>query len=220
MDAARSWPLIAGLVRATVNRIGRASAALPPFAVAIVNAATIMRSARNFHPEWGYFAPTPSFARTLRVAVIAAAIGATAGSVVVVSLTGSSRSKAYDTAGPAHALMSHKLAVSAPASELTKTAATMGDRAPPALAPPSPDLAKSIEFAPAVAANPNPDLVPPRKSPPSAHRPRVAHVPKYPRSERGFARSFQLPHNSGLVQFDQFCCAWTTPATRRNAFGW
>jgi hypothetical protein len=194
---------------------------LPAFSVAIVNAATIMRSARNFHPEWGYFAPTPSFARTLRVAVIAAAIGATAGSVVVVSLIGSSRSKAYDTSGPARALASNKMAVSAPGSELTKAAATMDDRAPPALAPPSPDLARSIEFAPArAAATPQPDVIPPRRSPIRAHRPRLAHGPKYPRTVRGFARSLQLPHNSGLVQFDQFCCAWTTPPARRNAFEW
>jgi hypothetical protein len=47
-----------------------------------------MRSAGNFHPEWGYFAPAPSFMRTLRVAVVATAVGATAGAGVVVSLVG------------------------------------------------------------------------------------------------------------------------------------
>jgi len=194
---------------------------LPAFRVAIVNAATIMHSARNFHPEWGYLAPTPSFARTLRVAVIAAAIGATAGSVVVISLIGGSRSKAYDTSRPAHALVSNKLAVSAPASELTKTAATVGDPAPAALAPPSPDPAGLIENAAApAAAAATPDVLPPRKSRMRVHRSRVAHVQKYPRSERRFARSFQLPHNSGLVQFDQFCCSWTRPPAQRNAFGW
>jgi hypothetical protein len=45
-----------------------------------------MRHAGNFHPEWGYLAPDPSFARTARIAVVAAAIGATAGSAVVFSL--------------------------------------------------------------------------------------------------------------------------------------
>ena len=45
-----------------------------------------MRSAGNFHPEWGYLAPTPSFVRTLRIALVATAIGATAGAGVVVSL--------------------------------------------------------------------------------------------------------------------------------------
>jgi hypothetical protein len=45
-----------------------------------------MRHAGNFHPEWGYLAPAPSFARTARIAIVAAAIGATAGSAVVFSL--------------------------------------------------------------------------------------------------------------------------------------
>ena len=45
-----------------------------------------MRSAGNFHPEWGYLAPAPSFMRTVRIAVVATAIGATAGAGVVVSL--------------------------------------------------------------------------------------------------------------------------------------
>jgi hypothetical protein len=45
-----------------------------------------MRSAANFNPEWGYLAPAPSFVRTVRIAVVAAAVGATAGAAVVFSL--------------------------------------------------------------------------------------------------------------------------------------
>ena len=45
-----------------------------------------MRHAGNFNPEWGYIAPAPSFLRTARVFVVAAAIGATASAVVVFSL--------------------------------------------------------------------------------------------------------------------------------------
>lgn len=45
-----------------------------------------MRFAGNFHPEWGYLAPAPSFMRTVRIVVIATAVGATAGAVVVLSL--------------------------------------------------------------------------------------------------------------------------------------
>lgn len=45
-----------------------------------------MRHAGNFNPEWGYLAPTPSFARTVRIAIVAAAIGATGGAAVVFSL--------------------------------------------------------------------------------------------------------------------------------------
>src|SRR5580704_3696349 len=47
-----------------------------------------MRYAGNFHQEWGYLAPAPSFIRTARVILVAAAVGATAGAGVVVSLVG------------------------------------------------------------------------------------------------------------------------------------
>jgi hypothetical protein len=45
-----------------------------------------MRFADNFNPEWGYLAPAPGFMRTARIVVVAAAIGASAGSAVVFSL--------------------------------------------------------------------------------------------------------------------------------------
>jgi hypothetical protein len=45
-----------------------------------------MRSAGNFSPGWGYLAPAPSFARTARIVLVATAIGATAGTGVVLSL--------------------------------------------------------------------------------------------------------------------------------------
>jgi hypothetical protein len=45
-----------------------------------------MRHARNFNPEWGYLAPAPSFLRTARIVVVAAAVGASAGAAVVFSL--------------------------------------------------------------------------------------------------------------------------------------
>ncbi len=46
----------------------------------------LMRHARNFNPEWGYLAPAPSFMRTARIVVVAAAVGASAGAAVVFSL--------------------------------------------------------------------------------------------------------------------------------------
>ena len=46
----------------------------------------MMRFAGNFNPEWGYLAPAPSFIRTVRIAVVAAAVGATAAAAVVFSL--------------------------------------------------------------------------------------------------------------------------------------
>jgi len=45
-----------------------------------------MRSADNFNPEWGYLAPAPNFLRTARIALVAAAIGATSGGAVVYAL--------------------------------------------------------------------------------------------------------------------------------------
>jgi hypothetical protein len=45
-----------------------------------------MRSAGNFHPVWGCMAPAPSFVRTLRNAIVATAVGATAGAGAVVAL--------------------------------------------------------------------------------------------------------------------------------------
>lgn len=46
----------------------------------------VMHPARNFNPEWGYLAPAPNFMHTLRIAVVAAAVGATGGAAVVFSL--------------------------------------------------------------------------------------------------------------------------------------
>jgi hypothetical protein len=46
----------------------------------------MMRSTGNFSPEWGYLGPTPSILRTVRVVLVATAIGATAGAGVVLSL--------------------------------------------------------------------------------------------------------------------------------------
>jgi hypothetical protein len=45
-----------------------------------------MRHAGNFNPEWGYLAPAPGFLRTVRIALVAAAVGASAGGAVVFSL--------------------------------------------------------------------------------------------------------------------------------------
>ena len=47
-----------------------------------------MRNGGNFHPEWGYLAPAPGFVRTVRVVLVATAVGAAAGAGVVFSLVG------------------------------------------------------------------------------------------------------------------------------------
>src|SRR5262249_41616116 len=44
-----------------------------------------MRHTANFHPEWGYLAPAPSFIRTARIVLAATAVGAILGSGAVFS---------------------------------------------------------------------------------------------------------------------------------------
>jgi hypothetical protein len=62
-----------------------------------------MRFGDNFNPEWGYLAPARSFMRTARVAIVAAAIGATSGAAVVFSLI--DRPAAEETSIAAHTLV-------------------------------------------------------------------------------------------------------------------
>jgi hypothetical protein len=64
-----------------------------------------MRSAGNFHPEWGYLAPAPSFMRTARIVLVATAIGATAGAAVIISLVPRPSTDAANTSIAAHALV-------------------------------------------------------------------------------------------------------------------
>jgi hypothetical protein len=45
-----------------------------------------MRSPRNFHPEWGYLAPSPSFVRMARIVLIAVAVGGIGGASIVLSM--------------------------------------------------------------------------------------------------------------------------------------
>ena len=52
-----------------------------------------MTYAKNAHPEWGYLAPAPSLMRATRIALIATAVGATVGCVVVLSLVDARRAR-------------------------------------------------------------------------------------------------------------------------------
>lgn len=96
-----------------------------------------MRSAGNFHPEWGYLAPAPSFMRTLRIALVATAIGATAGAAVVVSLVARPASGSAESSIAAHALVA-----GTPIANSTSAAA----------APAPPPAAQQSTAAPAQAA--------------------------------------------------------------------
>jgi hypothetical protein len=86
-----------------------------------------MRSAGNFHPEWGYLAPAPGFMRTVRIALVATAIGAVAGAVVVVSLV--ERPGANDDSS---SIASHALVTSAPIVTAPVVAAAPVSKAVPA----------------------------------------------------------------------------------------
>ncbi len=64
-----------------------------------------MRSTGNFSPEWGYLAPAPSILRTVRVLLVATAIGATAGAGVVLSLVDHSVGDGDKVAAAARAIV-------------------------------------------------------------------------------------------------------------------
>jgi hypothetical protein len=104
-----------------------------------------VRSAGNFHPEWGYLAPAPSFMRTARIALVATAIGATAGAVVVVSLAAHPGADAENTSIAAHAL------VTAPPVVVTSPAPPVA-KASPAVAPASMAAQQRQAMTPGVQA--------------------------------------------------------------------
>lgn len=116
-----------------------------------------MRSAGNFHPEWGYLAPAPSFMRMVRIALVATAIGAVGGAVVVVSLVerpGSNDS----TAIAAHALLTRAPVLKSPAvaSRAAEPAVTSVPSAQPAVtATPAHVAASPAPSAVASAAKPD-----------------------------------------------------------------
>lgn len=108
-----------------------------------------MRNAGNFHPEWGYLAPAPSFLRTARTVIVATAIGATAGAAVVFSLVDhpaaddslpaasvAARTLARPNADAAPATVKHAatgtgIAVSSAASSASPQPAARSTQAPP-----------------------------------------------------------------------------------------
>ncbi|HTV38563.1 MAG TPA: hypothetical protein VMF12_19195 [Xanthobacteraceae bacterium] len=113
-----------------------------------------MRSAGNFHPEWGYLAPAPSFMRTARVALVATAIGATAGAVVVVSLVARPGANDDNSSIAAHALVSAAPLVTAPVVSASPPAGKAPATVTPAMTPP-PAMAQAPAppKTPAVAAS-------------------------------------------------------------------
>jgi hypothetical protein len=88
-----------------------------------------MRSGRNFHPEWGYLAPSPSFIRTARIVLIAVAVGGIAGASIVLSLaerpTGEASVAARTLTRPAELA---SVPVGTPGAAQVKTQAAMQDQ--------------------------------------------------------------------------------------------
>jgi hypothetical protein len=103
-----------------------------------------MRSAGNFHPEWGYLAPAASFMRTARIVLVAMAIGATAGAAVIISLVQRPAADAANTSIAAHALVT-----SVPVVDEPPVASAATDQ--PALAPSQSAAAATALPAPASA---------------------------------------------------------------------
>lgn len=92
-----------------------------------------MRQARHLHPEWGILAPPPSFARAMRILVIAAAVGAAAGSGVILSLTDRTPAAARTLATPEAAPAQPR---STPLSALVKSRGVIETEPAKATAPP------------------------------------------------------------------------------------
>jgi hypothetical protein len=103
-----------------------------------------MRSAGNFNPEWGYLAPAPSFMRTLRVVLVATAIGATAGAAVVISLIDRPAGRSDETAS----IAPHAIVTSAQASPATEMPAATA-----AVAAPIKNMAAEPAMAPSAGAS-------------------------------------------------------------------
>jgi hypothetical protein len=129
-----------------------------------------MRSAGNFHPEWGYLAPAPSFMRTVRIALVATAIGATAGAVVVVSLVERPGSNDDNTSIAAHALVTSapvitSTAAAAPAKSDASAAAVPvpqklgqagAETGTPAVTSPAPIATNAVAIADKLESGPSP----------------------------------------------------------------
>jgi hypothetical protein len=98
-----------------------------------------MPFAGNFHPEWGYLAPAPSFMRTARIVAVATAIGATAGAAVVLSLAGRPAPGDVASAGKTfvvvHSLVQPAEAAVPSAASVAAAPMTVPAEAPPAVQP-------------------------------------------------------------------------------------
>ena len=121
-----------------------------------------MRSTGNFHPEWGYLAPSANFIRTARTALIAVVVGGIAGASVVLPLV---ERPAGESSVAARALVASVPVDTPRAAQITprrsahKSAPTDGSRSASqssasSNAPPPTSGAAVAEVPPAKAASP------------------------------------------------------------------
>jgi hypothetical protein len=154
-----------------------------------------MRSAGNFSPEWGYLAPAPSFMRTARVVLVATAIGATAGAVVVLSLVDRATVEGEKSLVAAHAIVTSVQAATAttipltampvaaaaptapvatvspvvPAAAASATVITVIPANAPATLPSAAPIQKSVRPQPVIAPRPTTMIAPPAANDPQVN---------------------------------------------------
>jgi hypothetical protein len=152
-----------------------------------------MRSGGNFHPEWGYLAPAPSFMRTARIVAVATAIGATAGAAVVLSLAGSSGTGVVAADGERSLVVVHSFVQPAEAAPAVarQTAVAPDLSAPVTVPPPASVAASAVTNAHASAQTTNSNLLPlptaAQISPPAASDSHSASTPAVPASVAALA---------------------------------
>lgn len=152
-----------------------------------------MRSGGNFHPEWGYLAPAPSFMRTARIVAVATAIGATAAAAVVLSLAGTSGTGLVAADGGKSLVVVHSFVQPAEAAPVVaRQAAVPPDLAAPVtVPPPAPAAVSAVPNAQASVQPTNSNLLPSPSaaqiSPPAASESHSVSTPAVPASVAALA---------------------------------
>jgi hypothetical protein len=177
----------------------------------------MMRSTGNFSPEWGYLAPAPSILRTVRVVLVATAIGATAGAGVVLSLVDHSVGDGDKVAAAARAIVVTSVQaapVQAPTMSEAKIApavapvaqtpaqkpvqaAALGQTSPQAQAVPQAQAMPQIQTAPQVQAA-APDNAAPAIAPSAQDAATASATPASITNDAGAAAAPQQPAVAAL----------------------
>jgi hypothetical protein len=109
------------------------------------------------HPEWGFVAPAPNFIRAVRIGLVAAAVGATIGAGVVLSLVDSSANQTSVAARPLQAPLTPVSAQVNPEAAITAATSDAPRKA-------------TATLSPAAGTGPAADLAPVQKKANKKHR--------------------------------------------------